>query len=157
MKKYFIYFSATGNGDYIAEALKEYDYTPLKIEMEKKIKKVGFFFILKYGGRATFKKKEKIKPFELELKEDDLVVIGSPIWSIAISVSLVGSTQLASGHHIVINEVAKVASGTHSHTTNFRMSYTFPLIFISITSLLQLKNSKPWNYIYITSTCLICL
>ena len=80
MNKYFIYFSATGNGDFLASELKEYGYTPIKVEMVKPIKKVGFWFILKYGGRATFKKKDKIKPVELELKDDDLVVIGSPIW-----------------------------------------------------------------------------
>ena len=80
MNKYFVYFSATGNGDFLASELKEYGYTPIKVEMVKPIKKVGFWFILKYGGRATFKKKDKIKPVELELKEDDLVVIGSPIW-----------------------------------------------------------------------------
>ena len=80
MNKYFVYFSATGNGDFLASELKQYGYTPIKVEMVKSIKKVGFWFILKYGGRATFKKKDKIKPVELELKEDDLVVIGSPIW-----------------------------------------------------------------------------
>ena len=80
MNKYFVYFSATGNGDFLASELKEKGYTPVKVEMVKPIKKVGFFFILKYGGRATFKKKDKIKPVALELKEDDLVVIGSPIW-----------------------------------------------------------------------------
>ena len=30
--KYFIYFSATGNGDYLAEQLKDYGYTPVKVE-----------------------------------------------------------------------------------------------------------------------------
>ena len=85
MKKYFVYFSATGNGDYLADQLKECGYIPVKVEMVKPIKKVGFGFILKYGGRATFKKKEKIKPFELELKEDDLVVIGSPVWGDKVS------------------------------------------------------------------------
>lgn len=80
MSKYFVYFSATRNGDFLANELKEVGYAPVKVEMVKPIKKVGFFFILKYGGRATFKKKDKIKPVELELKEDDLVVIGSPVW-----------------------------------------------------------------------------
>lgn len=80
MNKYFIYFSATGNGDFLASELKGYGYTPIKVEMVKPIKKVGFFFILRYGGRATFKKKDKIQPIELELKDDDLVIIGSPIW-----------------------------------------------------------------------------
>ncbi len=85
MNKYFIYFSLTGNGDFLASELKLYGYTPVKVEMVKKIKKVGFFFILRYGGRATFNKKEKIQPLNLELKEDDVVVIGSPIWGDRLS------------------------------------------------------------------------
>ena len=85
MNKYFIYFSATGNGDFLASELKQYGYTPVKVEMVKRIKKVGFFFILRYGGKATFNKKEKIKPLNLELKEDDVVVIGSPIWGDKLS------------------------------------------------------------------------
>ena len=56
MNKYFVYFSVTGNGDFLASELKQYGYTPIKVEMVKPIKKVGFWFILKYGGRATFKK-----------------------------------------------------------------------------------------------------
>ena len=85
MNKYFVYFSATGNGDFLATQLSEKGYTPIKVEMVKKIKKVGFWFIFHYGGRATFNKKEKIKPLTLELKEDDLVVIGSPIWGDKLS------------------------------------------------------------------------
>ena len=83
--KYFVYFSASGNGDFIAEYLKEQGYTPVKVEMTKPIKKVGFFFILKYGGRAGFNKKEKIKELNLNLKEDDEVIIGSPIWNDRLS------------------------------------------------------------------------
>ena len=83
--KYFIYFSASGNGDLIAEYLKGLDYTPIKVEMVKPIKKVGFFAILKYGFRAGANKKEKIKELNLDLKEDDQVVIGSPIWNDRLS------------------------------------------------------------------------
>ena len=83
--KYFIYYSASGNGDFIAEYLKNKDYTPIKVEMLKPIKKVGFFTILKYGFRAGRNKKEKIKEINLELKEDDEVIIGSPIWNDRLS------------------------------------------------------------------------
>ena len=83
--KYFIYFSLTGNGDYLASLMEEKGYTPIKVEMAKKPKKVGFFTILKYGGRAGFKKKEKIEEIKLELKDDDEVVIGSPIWNDRLS------------------------------------------------------------------------
>ena len=83
--KYFVYFSATGNGDFLAELLKEQGYQPVKIEMVKPMGKVGFWKILSYGGRAMLNKKEKIKDVELELKENDEVVIGSPIWNDRLS------------------------------------------------------------------------
>ena len=85
MNKYFVYYSASGNGDFIAEQLKEKGYQPVKVEMIKPIKKIGFFSIMKYGFRAGRKKKEKIKELNLELKQDDLVIIGSPIWNDRLS------------------------------------------------------------------------
>lgn len=83
--KYFIYYSASGNGDFIAEKLKENGYQPIKVEMVKPIKKVGFFSILKYGFRAGREKKEKIKELFLNIQQDDIVVIGSPIWNDRLS------------------------------------------------------------------------
>lgn len=85
MNKYFLYFSFTGNGDYLAELLKEKGYTPVKVELVKVPKKIGFFQILKYGGRAMAGKKEKLKEFEFAPQEDDLVVVGSPIWNDRLS------------------------------------------------------------------------
>ena len=83
--KYFVYFSASGNGDFIAKEMAEKGYQSLKVEMVKPFGKVGFFKILKYGFQATRKKKAKIKELNLELKEDDIVVIGSPIWNDRLS------------------------------------------------------------------------
>ena len=85
MSKYFVYFSLTGNGDYIASLYEEKGYTPVKVEMVKTPKKVGFFTILKYGGRAMTNKKEKLKEITFNLKEDDEVIIGSPIWNDRLS------------------------------------------------------------------------
>ena len=85
MNKYFMYFSVTGNGDFLANELAKKGYIPVKIELVKPIKKVNFWMILHYGGRAMFKKKEKIKELNLELQEDDLVVVGSPIWNDLLS------------------------------------------------------------------------
>ena len=81
MNKYFVYYSASGNGDYLASELEKKGYQPVKIELVKPIKKVGFFTILKYGGRAMTKKKEKLQEIKLELQNDDLVIVGSPIWN----------------------------------------------------------------------------
>ena len=85
MNKYFMYFSVTGNGDFLANELAKKGYIPVKIELVKPIKKVNFWMILHYGGRAMFKKKENIKELNLELQEDDLVVVGSPIWNDLLS------------------------------------------------------------------------
>ena len=85
MSKYFVYYSATGNGDYLAELLKEAGYKPIKVEMVKPMGKVGFFKILHFGGQAMLNKKAKIQEVNLELKSDDQVVIGSPIWNDRLS------------------------------------------------------------------------
>ena len=85
MNKYFVYFSASGNGDFLASELEKKGYKPVKIELVKPIKKVGFFAILKYGGRAMMQKREKIKDISLELQDDDIVIVGSPIWNDRLS------------------------------------------------------------------------
>ncbi len=83
--KYFIYFSATGNGDFLAECLKTKLYTPIKVEMAKPIGKMSFFKILRYGGKAMVNQKAKIKEIDLSLEKDDEVIIGSPIWNDRLS------------------------------------------------------------------------
>ena len=83
--KYFIYFSNSGNGDYVASIVKEYGYTPIKVEIVKPLKKMNFFRIIKYGGQAMRAKKAPIKDLNLSLSEKDEVVIGSPIWNDRLS------------------------------------------------------------------------
>ena len=85
MKKYFIYYSYTGNGDFVADTLKRSDVSLIKIEPKKHMKKINFFRILRYGGEAMFKKKMPIQSLDLELSSDDIVVIGSPIWNDRLS------------------------------------------------------------------------
>ena len=83
--KYFVYFSNSGNGDFLAEHLKEFGYQIIKVEPTKPLKKMNFFRILKYGGQAMENKKMPIKDIDLLLKENDEVVIGSPIWNDRLS------------------------------------------------------------------------
>lgn len=85
MSKYFVYFSATGNGDFLATILEKEGFLPVKIEMVKPLKKMNFFRIIKYGGWAMSGKKPDIKEPNLNLNEDDEVVIGSPIWNDRLS------------------------------------------------------------------------
>ena len=83
--KYFVYYSATGNGDFIADQLKEKGYQPVKVETVKPLGKMGIFKMIRYGGKAMMGRKAKIKEVNLDLKEDDEVVIGSPIWNDRLS------------------------------------------------------------------------
>ena len=83
--KYFVYYSNSGNGDYLAEKLDKHGYKAIKIEPVKKLGKMNFFRIMKYGGDAMFNKKMKIQEVPLSLKEDDIVVVGSPIWNDRLS------------------------------------------------------------------------
>ena len=85
MKKYFIYYSNSGNGDFVAEALKRSDVSLIKVEPKKHIKKMNFFRIIRYGGEAMMKKKMPIQQLDLILDSDDIVVIGSPIWNDRLS------------------------------------------------------------------------
>ena len=85
MAKYFIYYSASGNGDYLASLYEEQGYTVKKVETVKPIGKITFFKILKYGGQAMTNKKAKIQEISLDLQENDEVIIGSPIWNDRLS------------------------------------------------------------------------
>lgn len=85
MKKYFIYYSNSGNGDFVAEALKRSDVSLIKVEPKKHIKKMNFFRIIRYGGEAMMKKKMPIQQLDLILDSDDVVAIGSPIWNDRLS------------------------------------------------------------------------
>ena len=85
MRKFFIYYSLTGNGKFLASVFEQLGFISVQIEMKKEIKKVGFFTIIKYGGRAMFNKKEKLKPYFNEFEEGDEIIIGSPIWNDRLS------------------------------------------------------------------------
>ena len=85
MKKYFIYYSNSGNGDIVAEFLRDRDFEIIKVETKKKLKRMGFFRIFKYGFLAMREKRTPIQDMNLKFNEDDYVVIGSPIWNDRLS------------------------------------------------------------------------
>ena len=85
MKKIFIYFSLTGNGDLIADKLKEQGYEIRKVISKHKYSKNKFLMIMSGGYRASFNKKDKLLDFNTDIKDYDRVVIGSPIWNDRLS------------------------------------------------------------------------
>ena len=85
MKKYFIYYSYTGNGDYLASLLEKEGYETIKVQPIKDFGKLTFFKMLSLGGDAMFQKKRPIKELGVTLESDDVVIIGSPIWNDRLS------------------------------------------------------------------------
>ena len=81
MKKLLIYYSLSGNGDFVAEQYKEQGYDIRKVETVKGLPKVFFFAMLSGGFQAGINKKAKLKEFDYDISTYDEVVIGSPIWN----------------------------------------------------------------------------
>ncbi len=81
MKKIFIYFSLTGNGDFLANYLKDKGYEIRKVAEKKKAPKKFFFRVLEGGFRAGMNLKGKLVDYNNDISEFDEVVIGSPVWN----------------------------------------------------------------------------
>ena len=85
MKKLFIYYSLTGNGDVIANYLKEKNYEIRKVIPKKSLPKNFFLSMMVGGFKALIKKKDKLINFDSNIDEYDEIIIGSPIWFDRIS------------------------------------------------------------------------
>lgn len=81
MKKLFIYFSLTGNGDLVADCLKEKGFEIRKVEMKKRLPKSFFFCILTGGFLAGLGVKSKLKEYDRSIDGYDEIIVGSPIWN----------------------------------------------------------------------------
>ena len=81
MKKLFLYYSLTGNGDVVAEALSKQGYEIRKIISKRKMPKVFFFRILMGGFLAGINAKDKLVDYNPDLSNYDEIVVGSSIWN----------------------------------------------------------------------------
>ena len=85
MKKLFIYYSLSGNGDLVAERLSKLGYDPRKVKTKKKMPDGFFWRILKGGFAAGIGKKEKLDGYDPDVAEYDEIAIGTPVWNGRIS------------------------------------------------------------------------
>ena len=85
MKKLFIYYSLSGNGDLIAKELKDKGTSIIKIETIKEMPNNRFLSILAGGFKAGIGYKEKIKDFNTNIDKYDEILIGTPVWNGRIS------------------------------------------------------------------------
>ena len=81
MKRLFIYYSLSGNGDLVANYLKEKDFDIRKVESKLKLSKNLFLCMMKGGFLALTGSKPKLINYDNNIDSYDEVVIGSPIWN----------------------------------------------------------------------------
>ena len=63
MKKLFVYYSLSSNGDVVSEEFKKKGYEIRKVITKKKYPNSMFFRILVGGYKASFNKKDKLLDF----------------------------------------------------------------------------------------------
>ena len=85
MKKLFIYYSLSENGDVVSEEFKKKGYEIRKVITKRKYPKSMFFRILIGGYKASFNKKDKLLDFDSDISNYKKIVIGSPIWNDRLS------------------------------------------------------------------------
>lgn len=85
MKKIFIYYSLTGNGDAVAEYLKNKEYNIKKVETSEPLPKNYILSIVAGGYKAMINYEDKLIEFNNNIEEYDEIVIGSPIWNSRLS------------------------------------------------------------------------
>lgn len=81
MKKIFIYYSLTGNGDIVADYLKEKGYDIRKVIPKNKLPKNFFLSMMVGGFKSLTNKKDKLIDFNTDISGYDEIIIGSPIWN----------------------------------------------------------------------------
>ena len=81
MKKLFIYYSLNGNGDIVANYLKENKFDVRRVIMKDKMPKSYIGQIFTGGFLAGINYKAKIDNFDYNIDAYDEIIIGSPIWN----------------------------------------------------------------------------
>ena len=81
MKRIFIYYSLTGNGDVLASYLKKSNIEVRKVLTKDKMPKNKFGMILTGGFLAGINHKSELIDFNDDINNYEEIIIGSPIWN----------------------------------------------------------------------------
>lgn len=85
MKRLFIYYSLTGNGDIVADYLKDKKYDVRKVKTKEPLPNNFILRILSGGYKAMINYQDKLINFDDNIKDYDEIIIGSPIWNSRLS------------------------------------------------------------------------
>ncbi len=80
MSKLFIYYTFTGNGDFVAEALKEKGFEIRKVESKLKLSKKLFPQMMKGGFLSLIGARPELIDYDNSVDGYDEICIGSPVW-----------------------------------------------------------------------------
>ena len=81
MKKIFIYYSLTGNGDVVANYLMNKGYEIRKVISKHTLPNNMFLSMMIGGFKALINKKDRLIDFDNDISNYDEIIIGSPIWN----------------------------------------------------------------------------
>ena len=81
MSKLFIYYSLTGNGDFVADFLEKKGYDLRKVTEKAKAPKSFFLRVFIGGFRAGLNLKGKLVDYNNNIDDYDEVVVGTPVWN----------------------------------------------------------------------------
>ena len=85
-KTLIVYYSLTGNTQFIAEALREsIEADILELKPIKELKADSGTRFMWGGYQSTMKKKPKLMDFDINPLEYDLIILGTPVWAWNIS------------------------------------------------------------------------
>ena len=115
MKKLFIYYSLTNNGDVVADYFKEKGYEIKKVITKYKYPKNKFLMIMTGGYKATFNKKDKLLDFNINVNDYDKIVIGSPIWNDRLSAPINSVINILDLNNKDLSFVLYCLSGEANH------------------------------------------
>ena len=81
MSKLFIYYSLTGNGDFVADFLEKKGFDLRKVTEKSKAPKSFFLRVFVGGFRASLNLKGKLVDYNSNIDDYDEIVVGTPVWN----------------------------------------------------------------------------
>ena len=125
MKKLFIYYSYTGNGEIVAEKIKEKGVDLRAINPQKPLPKSFLGGMLTGGFLAGIKAKTPLKDFNSDVSQYDEIIIGSPIWNARIASPINTVLDALKGTDKKISFIFYARSGTGKKAAK-RISKEYP-------------------------------
>jgi len=82
MKKAIVYYSMTGNTDYVAKYIAErVEADLIRIEPKKEYPNKGFKKFLWGGKSALMKETPELEKYEFDANQYDGIIFGTPVWA----------------------------------------------------------------------------